>query len=315
MPSTSGGQWVDPNYATQSGTAFPVGLANDTMVLKRVGNNFNPYAQATPNMTIGVDAGHIFNGATLTEVAAQVTPTFTAPVSNPRIDRVVIDQASGTLSVVAGTENVSPTPPAIPAGKVPVAQVLLQTASTSISNTMITDERDMGLLGLASGATTMVGTAAMQNVGTSAGDVLQLNGSAQIPAVDGSLVIGAPSAIEFVIDGGGAAITTGVKGYLEVPFNATIKQVTLLGDQSGSVTIDIWKTTYANFDGGTTHPVAADSITASARPAIVSTTKYQDATLTGWTTSLTKGDILAFDVNVAATNITRCTVSLQTVRA
>ena len=129
---------------------------------------------------------------------------------------------------------------------------------------------------------------------------------------------GAPttsSSIEFVIDGGGSALTTGVKGYIEVPFNATITQSTLLADQSGSVTLDIWKTTYASFDAGSTHPVIGDSITASAEPAIATATKNQDATLTGWTTALTKGDILAFDVKVAATSITRCTISLQIVRA
>ena len=173
MPSTSGGLWTDPNYATQTGTTFPVGLANCLMDLKRLGNNFNPFAQATPNMTIGVDAGHIGNGTTLTEIAPQDTPAFTAPVSNPRIDRVVIDRASGALSVVAGTEASSPTPPAIPAGKCPVAQVLLTVGMVAIANASITDERDLGGLGLSSGAFTTFGTAAVENL---ASDVINDGG-------------------------------------------------------------------------------------------------------------------------------------------
>lgn len=113
------------------------------------------------------------------------------------------------------------------------------------------------------------------------------------------------ASIQFVIDGGGAAITTGVKGYIEVPFACTIEQVTLLADQTGSITVDIWKDTYANYP-----PVDADSITASAVPAISSSDKDQDSTLTGWTTSITAGDILGFNVDSAAT-VERVTVALR----
>lgn len=117
-------------------------------------------------------------------------------------------------------------------------------------------------------------------------------------------------AIEYVIDGGGATITTGMKGYLEVPFDCTINSNTLLGDQSGSIVVNIYKCTFAQFDAGATHPVAADKITASAPPTISTATKSQDATLTGWTTALTKGDILAFNVD-SVTSIQRVTLSLK----
>jgi hypothetical protein len=111
--------------------------------------------------------------------------------------------------------------------------------------------------------------------------------------------------LTFVIDGGGAAIATGIKGDLEVPFACTINRVTLLADQSGSIVVDIWKDSYANFP-----PTGADSITASAKPTISSATKSQDATLTGWTTSIAAGDVLRFNVDSAA-SIARCTVSLK----
>ncbi len=111
--------------------------------------------------------------------------------------------------------------------------------------------------------------------------------------------------LTFVIDGGGSAITTGIKGDIEVPFNCTIQQVTMLADQSGSIVVDIWKDTYANFP-----PTDADSITASAVPTISAATKSQDATLTGWTTSVSAGDILRYNVDSAST-VTRVTVSLK----
>lgn len=114
--------------------------------------------------------------------------------------------------------------------------------------------------------------------------------------------------LAFVIDGGGSAITTGVKGDIAVDFNATIQQVTLLADQSGSIVIDIWKDTYANYP-----PTVADTITASAKPTISSTTKAKDSTLTGWTTTITAGDTLRFNVD-SITTCTRVIVILKCVR-
>jgi hypothetical protein len=113
------------------------------------------------------------------------------------------------------------------------------------------------------------------------------------------------ASLTFIIDGGGQAITTGQKGHLEIPFACTIKQVTMLADQSGSIVVDIWKDSYANFP-----PTNADSITASAPPTISSSQKSQDSTLTGWTKSISSGDILAFNVDSCAT-ITRVTISLE----
>jgi len=113
------------------------------------------------------------------------------------------------------------------------------------------------------------------------------------------------ASITFIIDGGGSAITTGEKGHLRIPFACEIQRVTLLADQTGSIVIDIWKDTYANFP-----PTDADSITASAPPTISSAQKSEDSTLTGWTKTINAGDILAFNVDSAAT-ITRVTLSLK----
>jgi len=113
------------------------------------------------------------------------------------------------------------------------------------------------------------------------------------------------NALVFIIDGGGSAITTGQKGHLEIPFKCEIQRVTMLADQSGSIVVDIWKDTYANFP-----PTDADSITASAPPTISAAQKSQNATLTGWTKTINAGDILAFNVDSCAT-ITRVTLVLK----
>ena len=114
--------------------------------------------------------------------------------------------------------------------------------------------------------------------------------------------------VGIIIDGGGSAITTGVKGFVEVPFAGTITAVTLLSTDasvtSGSIVIDIWKDSYANYA-----PTVADTITASAKPTLSSATKSRDTTLTGWTTSLSAGDILGFKVDSVST-VTRVALSL-----
>jgi hypothetical protein len=107
----------------------------------------------------------------------------------------------------------------------------------------------------------------------------------------------------------GANIATGFAGVLVVPWACTITQVTLLSADpaitSGSIVIDIWKDTYANYP-----PTVADTITASAKPTITSAIKSQDATLTGWTTTIAAGDVLAFNVD-SVTALKRVRVDLQ----
>jgi len=113
------------------------------------------------------------------------------------------------------------------------------------------------------------------------------------------------AAIGMVIDGGASVITTGLKGYLEVPFACTIQAVTLLADVVGSIVIDIWKDTYVNYP-----PVVGDTIVAAAKPTISGAIKSQDLTLTGWNTAIVAGDILGFNVDSVAT-IKKVTLSLK----
>lgn len=123
---------------------------------------------------------------------------------------------------------------------------------------------------------------------------------------DDGTVLGytAYATIQFVIDGGGSAITTGQKGHVEIPFDCLIERASIVADQSGDCVVDIWVDTYANFP-----PADADSITAAAPPTLSTAQKAQDSTLTGWTKTLTQGQWMTFNVDSAAT-VTRVTVSL-----
>lgn len=105
----------------------------------------------------------------------------------------------------------------------------------------------------------------------------------------------------------GSPITTGIKLDFLVPFSCVIQQWTLLADQVGSIQIDIWKDTFANFP-----PTVADTITDSAKPILSSAVKAQSTAVSGWITAITAGDILRYNVDSVAT-VTRVAVCLDVV--
>lgn len=102
--------------------------------------------------------------------------------------------------------------------------------------------------------------------------------------------------VGITMDGAGSAITTGQKGYRSIPITGTIAKVRLLADQDGDIVMDVWKDIFANYP-----PVVADTITASAKPTLSTADSYEDSTLTGWTTAVTAGDVLGFNVDSVAT--------------
>ena len=119
-----------------------------------------------------------------------------------------------------------------------------------------------------------------------------------------TILNGNSSSIEFVIDGGGAAITTGTKGYLEIPFACAITSVTALADTSGTINIDIKKSTYAGF------PSTASISSGGTGISITTGTSIQNNALTGWALGTSAGSILEFYAS-GCTSITRVTASLK----
>lgn len=111
--------------------------------------------------------------------------------------------------------------------------------------------------------------------------------------------------LQIIIDGGGSAITTGVKADLVVPYNCTVLGWDIFGDASGSIVIDVWKDTYANFP-----PTVADTITGTEKPTLSSAQKNQDTALSSWTTTLSRNETLRFNVD-SATTVTRVTLAIR----
>lgn len=164
----------------------------------------------------------------------------------------------------------------------------------------------------ATGNTGFTGPQGLQGVTGPAGGPTGTQGPTGLTGATGNTGPAQLFGVSFIIDGGGAAIGTGLKGWLHFDFNWTINGITLLADQTGSIVVDLWKTTYSAYVPGT-HPVVGDSITGAAVPTISSAAKYQDSTLTGWTTAVNVDDVIAFNVN-SATTVQRVSVGLKGTR-
>jgi len=107
-------------------------------------------------------------------------------------------------------------------------------------------------------------------------------------------------------DGGGSALTSGSTAttYFTVPFACTIAAWNITVD-TGTITLDVWK-----IATGTAIPTVANTITASALPAISSGTAVHSTTLTGWTTAVSANDIFGININTVAT-ATKASLTLQ----
>jgi len=100
-------------------------------------------------------------------------------------------------------------------------------------------------------------------------------------------------------------LETGVVASVVIPYDCVIQEIILLGDTTGSVSIDIWKDTYANYP-----PTIDDTILPETHPAISEDIKYKDNTLEGWNTTISAGDILTFYIESVA-DITKLTIYLK----
>lgn len=138
------GTYQQPNFETQTGSPYKTALDNAIRAGMRFAANLAPHEAAVPDMTVVIDAGFLqLRNDAPTEVAQQTTAAFTAPTTNPRIDRIVTDVLGNdvNLIILQGVEAASPVPPTLTSFQIPICQVALAVSQTSITNQNITDER------------------------------------------------------------------------------------------------------------------------------------------------------------------------------
>ena len=110
------------------------------------------------------------------------------------------------------------------------------------------------------------------------------------------------ASVGITIDGGGVAPTTGVKGYVKVPWGMTITSWSLVADTPGDIVIDVWAETGAK-------PDDTDTITGGSEPELSTDDFVEGGSVAGWSTTLAAGDWVGFNVDSAAT-VTRVTLQL-----
>jgi hypothetical protein len=145
------------------------------------------------------------------------------------------------------------------------------------------------------------GTSVILGVGANAGDILNIITYQSVVAGPTTF----PQTLNFVIDGYGSTITTGKKGVLVTDCDYTVTGWTIIANQSGSIVVDVKRSTYANYP-------TTSSIAGSELPTLTSAQKNEDLSLTTWTTSLSARDIIEFEVN-SVTSVTRATVALRVI--
>lgn len=110
-----------------------------------------------------------------------------------------------------------------------------------------------------------------------------LYGQTGAQGTDGSVT----GALNFVMDGGDQSVT-GLQGNILVPFDMTFYEWSILAGQTGSITLDLYKDSYANFP-----PTNDDSMPGSGKePTITDSIKGQTG-ISGWASnSASNGDII-----------------------
>lgn len=141
------GTWLLTVFSSMLGSTWKAQIDANFAVAQRFTDSFAPHPASPAAMSVIVDAGFLVGvspsgTSSITEVAQQTVTIPAAPSSpNNRIDLIVVDDASGTASAIAGTPASSPVAPALAAGKKQLAQVSVPNGTTAIAGGNITDLR------------------------------------------------------------------------------------------------------------------------------------------------------------------------------
>jgi hypothetical protein len=116
--------------------------------------------------------------------------------------------------------------------------------------------------------------------------------------------VGSPTAVEIIVDGGGSIISSGQKGQIYIPYGIKITSWSVMADQSGSITYDVWRNNAAV-------PTSSLSIVGAGNMPYLTSQQFNSSSPVGWTsTTLNSGDYIAINATVASSLVTRTLISL-----
>lgn len=87
-----------------------------------------------------------------------------------------------------------------------------------------------------------------------------------------------------------SSVQVNTKSYVRVPYGGVILSWSVVASASCTCVIDIWKASGSL-------PTVGNTITASAKPSLSSSATAASSTLTGWTTSVSAGDVFGFNLD------------------
>ena len=122
------------------------------------------------------------------------------------------------------------------------------------------------------------------------GEVLMWNGSAWVAAANVDTVIHTCGA-SYGDGNDSDSVADGLVGYVRVPYSGTIIKGYIVADVTTTASVAVWK-------AAGTLPTVADIISASDPIALTGASVAANTSLTGWTTSVAVGDVLAFDLTL-----------------
>lgn len=177
--------------------------------------------------------------------------------------------------------------------------VVAMLRSNSTSGTLTVDySQNLRTSGTVSGSNIFAGFTSLSAVAASHATT----SSAYYTHAASSALHNASAAIIMVLDGGGAVIASGATCDILVPYTCRIVRSTILPDASGSLSVNVWKDTYANFP-----PTAADNFGSLV---MTSNSKYQSTTDVS-SALLVTGDTIRLNASGASTTLTRGTVIFE----
>lgn len=170
--------------------------------------------------------------------------------------------------------------------------------TVKISNLTAGTPTAAGVIPYSEGGTTLYSTLAnmrtgVTGAGTTLGQILAVTASGAAGFIDSDF-----NFAYLIGNAGTTAITqTGMYPYFEAPYAGAFESMDMFsGTIAGNATIDIWKGNYGTPPTGT-----SQSICGTAKPTMTGGTTFTNGSLVSWTTTFSKGDVFAVNLNGVGT--------------
>lgn len=124
---------------------------------------------------------------------------------------------------------------------------------------------------------------------------------------NGGNLTGITGSFGISVDGSGSVLTSGVKGYVILPYNATITGWDIIGNTSGTCVFDVWRGSNYQI------PTVINTITGNEKPNLNSQQINSDNSLSSWTTDVFINDVISFNI-ISATTISRVNLIIKVIK-